>query len=213
MAEPKYLDQETNWPDGSNLQINKVPRVRDLSAVPQGTTDTDRIGDKLTVTSVEIRGRIYFDWATTPAIMNNYVQSCRVRLVVFIWKDDTVPIASDIIQSIGYNAGNVCSAPFNHDKKVKRKVICDKTWTVQNDGYAVTLGGFQSVPGAGSQKAIREYCSFKHLPLSLRTINYQAGSTIGVNKVYAMLWADANEADAEIGPQCFMVIRLNYKDT
>ena len=58
-------------------------------------------------------------------------------MVVIKWYDDSTPTYADVFETVDYTNDPLVPlmhAPFNSDRKVKRKVLLDKTYTV-NRGW------------------------------------------------------------------------------
>ena len=82
----------------------------------QGSGQNNRIGDKVTGTSLEMKYELFLSGLATQNPLNT------TRVILFIWKDDTTPTVADILEDPTYPS----LSPFNHDKKVKRKILYDK---------------------------------------------------------------------------------------
>ena len=64
-------------------------------------------------------------------------------MVVIKWYDDSTPTYADVFETVDYTNDPLVPlmhAPFNSDRKVKRKVLLDKTYTV-NRGLAAVWNG------------------------------------------------------------------------
>ena len=113
--------------------ITKDGLMTPISTVAQGVGVTDRIGDKVTGSSIEIKLTIFHPTGSSNA--DDYFQ---LRMIIFVWKDDTSPTKSAIMAPFsGLPSGfdfptNIF---YNGDQKVKRKVLLDTTI----DCFAPTL--------------------------------------------------------------------------
>lgn len=131
LNETKSLTTST-YAEGDNVWAQ--PQTWCLSKIHQGSTDGQRVGDKVIMRSLQVIGRIYFNWAES-AWRSTFANTCRVRIVIFIWKDDTEPdIMADVIDvSNGYTPADACNFFYDTDRKTKRKVLWDKTYDVCNN--------------------------------------------------------------------------------
>lgn len=92
--------------------------VQDLSIITQTSTgDQNRIGDSITLTSMEVR----YDWEVADT-------TNRVRLILFRWNDDGAPGVNDIL----LNTVSVprCYASYNKDSRSKFNILYDKVMVV-----------------------------------------------------------------------------------
>lgn len=169
-AEKKYWDVKhsigsSEWP-AEGIMV-------DLCSVPQDVTDKSRIGDKLMMSSIEMRLITYTINDFEPTETDGFM-----RFIIFKWFDDTIPTRDDILDAASGPPFAVI-APFNHDKKVKRKILVDRTLTYT---WYATKNQIH-----GTAKHIRVYIDMKKRSKRMRQIDYQGGSTVGVGKVYVLL--------------------------
>lgn len=166
--------------DSLNSPIYYTGRIYSLTDVAQGQTDSDRIGDKCTGTSLELRYIIQCGVMTAPIASYEFF----LRVIIFIWKDDNAPGVNDIL------ATNFASPiiqsfpmlfPFNHDRKVKRKILYNKVHTLVFDKGAGDYG-----VSANPQPFTTVFIPLTKLG-RLNVINYEGGTTDGINKIYIML--------------------------
>jgi len=209
LNEKKYWDVLVQAADSC---CDKVAQLFSLTDVPSGTNVNQRVGDKIVMRNLTIKGRIFFDWSD-PIHRTGYANECRVRLVVFIWKDDTDPVAADIQDlAAGGDAADACSFMLDHDRKVKRKLLWDHTYDICNDmdSYSAT---YRPAPGSDSAFVVNKYIDLSKIPLPVRTVNFAATATAGVNKIWILMTADANERGyPQTGPQVRLNCRLSYTD-
>lgn len=177
-AEKKFFDYSfaiTASTSAGNM-VSTGATILSISDIPQGTTDNQRIGDKATIHYIEFN--IWF--RAFYAQPDNSSTANATRFIMFQWKDDTDPTPGDILQNVGTPSSALVSC-FNHDRKVKRRILLDITlnqWILLNSGtyYSPAVGGDPS--------------TYKKYTINLRTspikINYQGSTTTGVNKVYLM---------------------------
>lgn len=216
LNERKYIDNvivatSTSTPSAPGC-VWSSPQIKQMFTIVPGNAVNQRIGDKVVLRNIAIKGRIYYDWGDR-TFQTSYANSCRVRILVFIWKDDTVPTSTEVVDnSAGFLTSDACSFFLDHDRKVKRKLLWDKTYDVCNDCFTFTTG-WLAAPGPDSAFDVAKYIDMSRLPLSLRTVNYQAGTDNAVNKVYCLMVADANDAgSSQMGPQLRLNVRTIFTD-
>lgn len=214
-AEQKFLNTLLPGDPTPLFTISAGGVIIDCSAVTQGTADTQRIGDKLTVNSFEVKWM--WTWTTRTVdtgtgipIFNENSHAC-VRAIFFKWYDDTNPTVTDILDTSSAGAVAGFYAPhlsYNHDKKVKRKVFMDKvqqlTSQIVYDYQNVDMVKFPAHRAMGN-----EYIDLKKKSMKVRVINYQGGTTTGVGKFYLLLISDQIVLH---GPACLYNVRLNFTD-
>lgn len=156
--EHKYFDTSFN------LQTIPIAgNVDQLSTVPQGNTDTTRVGDKILPTSLEMN----FQFVAVPADVTNYI-----RHIVFRWKPNTVSVTPAVASILAY-AGTAQSpaSPYYHDGRNQFEILYDKMYTF--DAYNIT-------------KVIKET-----VPLARKTVNFVAGGNNGMGHLYQITLSDS----------------------
>jgi len=155
-----------------------------LSLVPIGTDTVNRIGTRTMGTSIEIA----YDFRPPPpngiAGDHVYVTQFVGRFVVFIWKDDTTPDINTLFDAIPVPAASHYPLkPFNHEYKVKRKILFNKyiSWGAVWNYQADTFGAMTKCPIVG-QITI----PLTKLKNKLGEINFQPGLavTAGTNHIW-----------------------------
>lgn len=174
VAEHKFLVTQINWNQGA-LPVTTASSIVLLTNITQGQTDNNRIGDKVTGSSLEFR-MIYYnpnDEDTAP--------DWSMRCTIFIWKDDSIPTAADIyIKGTTGDAANQPGVwPFNHDMKIKRKILYD---TTINSIFDATSG-----IDTNGYPLIKAIIPLMNLRQRLNVINYQANTITGVNNIFVCL--------------------------
>lgn len=138
--------------------------IVDLSAVPQGDTDSTRDADTLMPTSLVINYIINLGDTT------NFF-----RVIVFRWHDkNTTPTVAQILQSNSSSTGGVIS-DYDHDYRQNFNVLYDKTHTL--------------VSGASNAVIIKNMI---RLPLAKKAIQYVSGGTGGGEKLWALAISDSS---------------------
>lgn len=211
-VEQKYHDQALGGADG--YAIPNTAWLAGISTdIDQGTTDVTRIGDKLTLNSIQIRGRI----DCTDADPNAQYDINTLRLIVFKWYDDATPTWGTLMSttdSDGPISGQF--APhlhYNHDYKAKRKILLDKTWTV-SQGMAVAYNGSAIVPGlypnSNSRVIINEYIDMKRMKERDRAVNFYGGTNEGNGHIYVAAVTESPVATKSC--KLWLFFRTNYTD-
>lgn len=208
MAEKKYYD--LTFDDGGIMGIGSLTtdgQMWSLSTVSQGTADNRRIGDKITMNSIEIRMVLYADKTVKPVEPSQFY-----RFIVFKWYDDTTPTVGDIIENTGSNF--VIVTPLQHDKKVKRKVFLDTVIPVFHDvkptGY-VAADSFRLVYNMPITRTF--FIDLKKKSMKVRQVNYEGGTVTGVGKFYILVLGSTTATNELTDPVHYSVeVRNNFTD-
>lgn len=156
-----------------------------ISGIPQGLTDTTRIGDSVNLLSIETCYTLYINNALL------FVDACFVRLIIFKWhpNDATVtPSLNDILDPLAVGATQIC-APLSHDPRALFTMVMDKTLTLNE----VNLLNHHS----RRKKALKG------------KIKYQAATTNAIGQLYFLYLSDVVLAQA---PTLNWFSRINYTD-
>lgn len=206
IAESKYYDANLASP----AIITYEGTMFELTDMEEGVTDVSRIGTKVCGTSLQLRLRAYLPAPSQIALVNGVL----IRVIVFIWKDDTEPVTEDILE--GEPAiGKTVYAFLNHQKKIKRKILLDTTMQLNYDNTLNSTNTVVITPGSASSCHMEKYLPLNKLPDRLRTINYdpaEGDATKGVNKIWMLVVADGNAETSDVGPSFFYNSRYNYID-
>nr|AOV86266.1 hypothetical capsid protein [uncultured virus] len=208
LNEKKFYDEFVTVTDA-----NRDGSMFCLTEVVPGTSVQSRVGDKIVMRNLTVRGRIFYDWSDT-SNRGSYGLAVRVRILIFIWKDDTEPEPGDVVDSsISTFSIDACSFMLDHDRKVKRKLLWDQTYDIKNDNQNYS-NAFFAAPGTGSAADVKAYIDLSRLPIPLRTINYAASNLAGVNKIWMLIKADATPRPSSYsGPQVRINTRLSFTDS
>jgi len=192
MAEKKIMDSYQVFGPGAMAgQITVTGQIISLTDVSQGMTDATRIGDKCTGTSLRIR--VYSEVpgqnsASSPKIYPDPYMN--LRIIVFIWKDDTEPTADQIVDGTTLVNNDIKSLlPLNHDMKIKRKLLMDQNYTAS--GLVTIAGNISSINTSYKLPVlIKKDVNLTKLKGGLNTINFQNGTLLGINKIYMLAIAN-----------------------
>ncbi|UOF79238.1 capsid protein [Circoviridae sp.] len=108
-VEHKYVD--TSY----TTAISSTGALTHLTSIAQGNDVGDRGGNSVKLTSLFMRGDLTINASATISA---------VRIMVFIWNDNTAPVATDLLDADNVNSNR------NLEKSDKIRVICDKRYNL-----------------------------------------------------------------------------------
>jgi len=191
--EKKYFD--TVYP---NTPINVAGNfTTSWNLIPQGTTKNTRIGNKCTLTNINVHGQLILASQTVPAVLGD-----KVRWIVFVDRqaNGAIPAAiSDLIQTMPGATTNVNS--FRNMDNVERFVILkDKTYTLNPGTQNANLG---------SQQVVREIKMNKKVNIPLEySATTGAITEVRSCNVMSMFINLAGDGISAYG----MTVRVKYSD-
>lgn len=213
MAEPKYsefFDWFMDTPDGDSGVYTHGSLIT-LSDIPQGASAENRVGDRVTLTSLQMKVFIT-PWNDTfnqdMAIGNILNNDFVLRIIIFTWKDSSVPELKDILEiddHIVHPYWNV-SSPLNHGKKVSRKILYDETTT----HYYAGVSGQTGFPFGQNVVCMKDI----YIPIKkFRNVEWSGGGTV-VNSIYIFLISNIMQTgESQQAPwPVYIYNRINYKD-
>ncbi len=127
--------------------------------ISDGTERDERIGNKITVKSLQLRFRVSY---ATGSVLSTSDQFNRVRMIVFVIKDinnTSPPGITDVLQS------NEVDSFYKKDSEVKYTILYDHMWNLQNPVYPVKTGVGDTPPStliAVQSVAYPPFKSVKH---------------------------------------------------
>ena len=199
VAEQKYFDTITSCgPAGNPIDDNGVFSV--ITDMVQGNTKNDRIGDRISLSSIEIQFTSY-----CPIPGGVYAYQWKFRLIIFVWKDDTTPTLADILENVTWPT----LSPFNHDAKVKRKILYDKVFDSNLINY---LDGNNDVSAATGENVsfTRKIILPAKLWRKYSNVYFQSATATAVNHVY---WLAVSEVAVAANTWSLDIYtRCNYID-
>lgn len=169
----------------SVLQVfNNTTTVISISDIAVGNTDSTRIGDTVSCTSIDFQVDVAVASSTTVASF---------RLILFYWnRDDSGPSLPTIANLLLQPSTTAVVYPIQgyvRDARKQFTIIKNKTWTMD-------------VGGNGLNRIIRIKKSLRN-----HQIQFTAGSASGTGKVYLALMSDAST-----GQPCNIVSIINFTD-
>lgn len=191
----KYIDTA-----GNPTPLSNPATFFSLTSIPQGATDSDRIGDHCQWDSIQLRFKAY-----SSATTNNYDQCFRV--IIFIWHPNDavdVPNTAELFEYHTVSPNDTIHSPLNHDHRPLRKILYDETFC-----YAVDTA---DVP-----HTFWNYPVFQSVFIPMTRMKPQNtnatfdAATSGNNMIYLCLVSSATTA-ATAGFVDF-VARVNFTDT
>nr|WAE42254.1 MAG: capsid protein [Cressdnaviricota sp.] len=178
----RTMRPETKFVDNSQLSANVSygGTVELLSDIPQGTTVNQRIGNKVNIKSIWIKGFAKANTAVTGGAQT-------VRNILFIDKMDrgsgTAPTITDLLQCPGTDESSVI-APLNISELGRFKILYDKSIQLPN-----------STSTNGSAR--KPFTVFKRLNIPVHYTSTGSTNT-WKNNVYFLTCSDVNSNDAEV---------------
>lgn len=113
-------------PISSTANVSSAP-----FAVPQGITDTTRVGDELTWVSTKFRFEIVNSQGALSDVYNN------MRLMIFQWHPNSVPTAADVLIPGPSGSPDILST-YGHDRRAEFTVLYDETFKTVGNQLAAT---------------------------------------------------------------------------
>lgn len=180
--------------------------LKDLSASVQGIASEQHIGDKIYAMGLDVRYNIEVGSNGLLAAADQYNS---VRIIIFQYKEDT-SVATIAVNQILDTGGRTLPemAPYRWDFDHAYKIMYDKTHTVFNTPYWNGANSFWE-KGYGAHYD-SQTIKFKGKKLHNREIEFDADTTGGKNKYYALIISDSAHAP---DPQVCITAQLYYKDS
>lgn len=181
---------------GRNMELKSIDETGGASApalglitrwfnIPQGTGNTQRIGNDINATHLELQYDI------TQADAFN-----RVRVIVFQWALDDATAVPTINDILFVGATNYFNALYNFDNRDKYKILHDRRYLLEN-----TSVGISSVPKSSPIYKLK-------IPHKQILFN-GSGATTGRFMIYQLLCSDSASVP---NPNVVTNIRLIYRD-
>lgn len=173
--------------------------------IPQlGSDMTNRIGRKITIKSLYIRGFLELQTASTPTSPEG-AEAQQARLIVF-WDtqpNGSNPAVTDILKSA------TSYGQLNLNNRDRFKIIKDKTFVFDPFFYNTTAT--QSVAAWG--KTIHQFKIYKNCNLE---VIFNANSTGAVGDIASgnlcMLWIGSTSVGTDLNVQSFFTSRVRFVD-
>lgn len=188
--EVKYLDVLfTSTNISNNGSINDI-----TGGIVQGITDNARIGDKIRLLSVMIRGF----WQGSSAATSTFNQTCRLMLVKGIGENGNGLGMTTVFPNPVPGNNYVAWSPYNYDKHKSYKVLYDH---IVNPAAGWTA----SIPGFSPRTFFK-----KHMNLGYNVQYNVATTTVNDGGFYVVMVSDTSNAGNP--PNCQFYLRLYFID-
>lgn len=175
IAEHKYFIFQDNLNANTANNINQGGIVVGISDnVSQGATFEERIGDKITGTSLQMI------ICATPTALSTQITFVIWRFTCFIWKDDTTPTIGQIFDTSITNTFGLPIWCFHPNYKVKYKILCDYIW----DNTALNSATVSPLTVWKPSFIKRISINLTKVRGGLNVVNFQPASTTGVNNIW-----------------------------
>jgi len=190
-----------------------------LLTPPQNTTDTGRIGDRISLKKAHFK---YHLMMNPNAIASVY--PCIVRLIIFQWKPSTASVvptpAQLLLPDPATSAGAVISvySDYNYDLRHQYKIIHDRMDILTGEGFYNTFG---PLPAGTNPEVAAPYTGISQrwrlqnmkLKKAKRELQFNAGTTLGDNQLHIFLISNTPAASANTDkPAFFFTSQLFYTD-
>lgn len=186
---------------GANPSYDNPYQVS-LSEIALGSGDIFRDGDRIKVTSIQISGSI------AAGINTNFAG---VRILVFQWLCESVPVPLDIISASGIALTSLTwqQNHYNHDKRNQFRILSDRKYT---------LGGTTTGNGLETEKRYKRFEIKLNIGLLAKQnkvknfVQYIGGSTtVMINNIYFLAIGSDVDASGLEGNVTFES-KLNFLD-
>lgn len=179
-SEKKFFDTFGNFGSAALNGVTVDGTLISLTDITLGTSDSQRIGNKITGCSVRI------NWSVVNPLTTTAKNTLQYRVIVFIWKTEAIPDITDLL------ANRMDISPtiwhYNHDQKAKYKVLLDKCYLFQTN-----YNGTNVLSAYNPGNIEYDYMYLKDIGRAGR-VHYILEtdiSEVAINKVYALLLSDA----------------------
>lgn len=165
--------------------------------IPQGQTDSTRIGDALTWCGhIDLRLHVINGQGATADKHNT------VRVVIFQWFANQQPFPADLFLAGPSGTSDVLSC-YNHDRRHEYAVLFDKSFKTVGNGNVV---GTPFTQGATSG------CQYFKIPLTKarKNVQYVTAGLTGTNRIYLYFVSDNVLATA---PTLAYTTKIVFRDS
>lgn len=169
----KYVDTSAT----SYIPTYSYGAISSLTLPSQGTSVNQRVGDKIRLRNMEVKGQLYG------------AVSHICRIIFFLWKPNTTPSGSEILDSAYVSTFRAPFAPYNYPTK---------------DNFIILDDFVETISATGLQNAVFH----RNIDLKSRQITFGSGGGTGTFRPYWLMVADGVITLGTID----IVIRLHYYD-
>jgi len=196
-VESKVFDVDT-----ATYAVNTTGSFTLLNSPIQGTDMLNRIGRKIVVTSVYVRGRVQLD--ATGTLVANVSGSQLARMILFIdyQPNGNTPALTDVLKEAN------AMSQLKMNNRDRFKVIADKNYVF--DGFVRVDTATQAL--AAFNRSIAFVKKYKKLALETIYNNGNAGTIADMNSgALYMLWV-GDKAVGATDANAFISTRIRFKD-
>lgn len=185
----------------NNLYIGtNAGTIVDLSAIPVGAAQSQREGNIVNVTSIQIK-----NWFTSNAYVAASLPGSinSMRVIIFQWLSPSVPVGGDILEdSLTYPTVR----GYNQDKAGLYHILWDEGIVLEKAGVSATapFGGVDSTWTKVNMSKV-----YAKQP-TLRFDTSDATGATGHNKIYMVSYTNTNTAEDKLN--MIATIKINYRD-
>lgn len=183
------------------IQVNTTSSISLLNGCIQGTDYTQRIGRKIVLQSVYVRGRVQIEGPASG--VQNASQLVRMILVIDTQPNGTVFAITDLLNTAAPES------QLNLNNRDRFSIICDKEWVF--DPYIVSTTATQSL-GIGG-RTIQALKKYKKLNMETIFNSGNAGTVADMTSgALYMVWIGSNAASANADSNAIVSTRVRFKD-
>lgn len=192
-AERKVIDVNT-----ATYNCNTTGSVTLLNGVAVGSDYTDRVGRKIRMKSVYVRGIVGHESIPTSGFSNQEI--CRMLIVYDTQTNGSVPALTDILKEA------TSLSQLNLNNRDRFKVLVDKQYSVAP--YLTIQADAIAVSGSPTNYSVKKYKKLNH-----EVIFNGTASTVGSIATGAlwMVWVGSTSADAG-DPHASVSVRVRFED-
>nr|QXP07689.1 MAG: putative capsid protein [Arizlama virus] len=203
---PNNVERKVNDLTVATYNVNSTGSVTLLALPTVGADFNNRIGRKITLKSVYIRGFGGTEWALTsgaPGLTLSAPSQLHRMMIVFdLQPNGAAPAVTDILVT------SSPSSQLNLNNRDRFKIICDKTWTVGPVTQSAALPAVHS--GDPQQYVIKKY---KKLNLEMIFNAGGAGTIADVNSgALYMVWVGSATSGTNTDGVATLSTRVRYSD-
>lgn len=176
-----------------------------LNGLVNGTTNVTRIGDRISITSVQTRGTINLPVGNLTA--------CMWRVIIFrdLQTNGAAPVYTDILDTSVITT--TVHAPYNQDNSDRFRIISDKTGVLNSNRNQVTnLAGADTTTTSVGSLGVKYKLKWSlNFPTIYGLGNAGTVADISKNSIYILFLSDRSDA-SNVGATFTGGTRVYYKD-
>ena len=188
----------------ATYQVNTTGSITLLAVPIVGADYNARVGRKIVLKSLYIRGRVYLEWDTTLAVVSCLGQQARMIIVVDNQPNGAAPAITDILNTAEP------SSQLNLNNRDRFRILCDKEYFF--DPVALSTTANQSV--AAMNRTGYNIKVYKRLnqEMIFNSVNGGTVADIASGALY-MVWLGSIAAGTNVDTNAFVSTRVRYADS